>query len=182
MEKVKNPMNTDHTKHKLFELYAELIHQQEKWEGLIKAFLADELKKLDAEHGSKSQLSMTEIHVLSCVGDNEPINVTSIAEKMNTTKATVSRISTKLLSAGFLHRTQLSDNKKEVYFRLTPAGKKLHGLHKYYHQKVEQRFLSFFDQYTEEEILFAERLFRDLVTKWYPSSGEIEEGLHSVFK
>ncbi len=116
-------MNTDHTKRNIFELYAELIHQQEKWEGLIKAFLADELKKLDVEHGSKSQLSMTEIHVLSCVGDNEPINVTSIAEKMNTTKATVSRISTKLLGAGFLHRTQLSDNKKEVYFRLTPAGK-----------------------------------------------------------
>ncbi|MCY8280089.1 MarR family transcriptional regulator [Bacillus inaquosorum] len=175
-------MNTDHTKRNLFELYAELIHQQEKWEGLIKAFLADELKKLDAEHGSKSQLSMTEIHVLSCVGDNEPINVTSIAEKMNTTKATVSRISTKLLGAGFLHRTQLSDNKKEVYFRLTPAGKKLHNLHKYYHQKVEQRFLSFFDRYTEEEILFAERLFRDLVTKWYPSSEEMEDGLHNVFK
>lgn len=116
-------MNTDHTKRNLFELYAELIHQQEKWEGLIKAFLSDELRKLDVEHGSKSQLTMTEIHVLSCVGDNEPINVTSIAEKMNTTKATVSRISTKLLGAGFLHRTQLSDNKKEVYFRLTPAGK-----------------------------------------------------------
>lgn len=116
-------MNTDHTTRNLFELYAELIHQQEKWEGLIKAFLSDELRKLDVEHGSKSQLTMTEIHVLSCVGDNEPINVTSIAEKMNTTKATVSRISTKLLGAGFLHRTQLSDNKKEVYFRLTPAGK-----------------------------------------------------------
>lgn len=83
-----------------------LIHQQEKWEGLIKVFLSDELRKLDVEHGSKSQLTMTEIHFLSCVGDNEPINVTSIAEKMNTTKATVSRISTKLLGAGFLHRTQ----------------------------------------------------------------------------
>ncbi|MCY8721646.1 MarR family transcriptional regulator, partial [Bacillus sp. S10C12M] len=29
-------MDTDHTKRNLFELYAELIHQQEKWEGLIK--------------------------------------------------------------------------------------------------------------------------------------------------
>ncbi|MGW6054093.1 MarR family transcriptional regulator, partial [Bacillus altitudinis] len=47
---------------------------------------------------------------------------------------------------------------------------------------AEQRFLSFFDRYTEEEILFAERLFRDLVTKWYPSSEEMEEGLHNVFK
>ncbi|PRP53149.1 MarR family transcriptional regulator [Bacillus halotolerans] len=175
-------MNTDHTKRNIFELYAELIHQQEKWEGLIKAFLADEMKKLDQEHGQKSQLTMTEIHVLSCVGEHEPINVTSIADKMNTTKATVSRISTKLLGAGFLHRTQLSDNKKEVYFRLTPAGKKLHSLHQYYHQKVEQRFLSFFDRYTEEEILFAERLFRDLATKWYPSSEEMEEGFHNVFK
>lgn len=52
---------------------------------------------------------------------------------------------------------------------MTQAGKKLHGLHKYYHQKVEQRFLSFYDRYTEEEILFADRLFRDLVAKWYPS-------------
>ncbi len=65
---------------------------------------------------------------------------------------------------------------------MTPAGKKLHGLHKYYHQKVEQRFLSFFDRYTEEEILFAERLLRDLVTKWYPSSEEIEGGIHGVFE
>ena len=51
-----------------------------------------------------------------------------------------------------------------------------------HHQKAEQRFLSFFDRYTEEEILFAERLFRDLVTKWYPSSEEIEGGLPSIFK
>lgn len=65
---------------------------------------------------------------------------------------------------------------------MTQAGKKLHGLHKYYHQKVEQRFLSFYDRYTEEEILFADRLFRDLVAKWYPSSEEMEEGFHNVFK
>ncbi|KAA6454102.1 MarR family transcriptional regulator [Bacillus atrophaeus] len=173
-------LNQEQAKRAIFELYTELIHQQEKWEGIIKTFLSDEMKKLDHGSSHKPQLTMTEIHVLSCIGEHEPINVTSIADKMNTTKATVSRISSKLLKADFLRRTQLSDNKKEVYFRLTPAGKKLHGLHQYYHQKIEQRFISFFDRYTDEEILFAERLFRDLVTNWYPASDTIDHVIQDL--
>ncbi|KXZ18828.1 MarR family transcriptional regulator [Bacillus nakamurai] len=156
----------EHAKHTILERLTDIFHQQERCEEEIRASLAGRIEQLREENGKKLQLTLTEIHVLSCIGDHEPINVTSIADKMETTKATVSRICSKFLQAGFLRRTRLSDNKKEVYFRLAPAGKELHSLHQEYHENIKERFMRFLDRYTEEELLFAERLFRDLSANW----------------
>ena len=88
--------------------------------------------------------NMTTIHVISCIGHDEPINNTGIAKKMNLSKANITKISSKLLKEGLIKRFQLTDNKKEIYFRLTPSGKQVFELHeKFYQQKVDQfsRFL-----------------------------------------
>ena len=58
-------------------------------------------------------------------------------------KASITKISKKLLALDLIHRTQLNDNRKEVYFRLTPQGKKLFELHRALHEAEEQRFMRF---------------------------------------
>lgn len=161
----------DHAKHMILEGLTDIFHEQERCQEDIRASLAGRMDELREGNGKKLQLTLTEIHILSCIGDHEPINVTSIAEKMKTTKPTVSRSCAKFLEAGFLRRTRLSDNKKEVYFRLTPAGKELHSLHHEYHELIKQRLLAFLDRYTDEELLFAERLFRDLSANWRSVNG-----------
>ncbi|MBY8912564.1 MarR family transcriptional regulator [Bacillus sp. YC2] len=161
-----DPSQLEHAKHMILERLTNIFHEQERCQEDIRMSLAGRMDELREENGKKLQLTLTEIHILSCIGDHEPINVTSIAEKMKTTKPTVSRSCAKFLQAGFLRRTRLSDNKKEVYFRLTPAGKELHGLHHEYHEIIKERLMKLLDRYTDEELLFAGRLFRDLSENW----------------
>ncbi|NOJ73519.1 MarR family transcriptional regulator [Paenibacillus alvei] len=159
-------VNSTYSKHTFYELFIDLIHQQEQHEFMIQKHIAKVLNKLGDEFDQELQLNITELHVISCIGEHEPINVTSLAERLRISKATVSRICSKLLSNDIIRRTQLSDNKKEVYFRLNPKGKRLNVLHDRAHQELEQRFSDILDQYNEEELLIVQRLFRDILNNW----------------
>lgn len=159
-------VNSAYSKHAFYELFIDLIHQQEQHEFMIQKHIAKVLNKLGDEFDQELQLNITELHVISCIGEHEPINVTSLAERLRISKATVSRICSKLLSNDIIRRTQLSDNKKEVYFRLNPKGKRLNVLHDRAHQELEQRFSDILDQYNEEELLIVQRLFRDILNNW----------------
>ncbi|MET3210311.1 UNVERIFIED_CONTAM: DNA-binding MarR family transcriptional regulator [Paenibacillus sp. PvR008] len=97
----------------------------------------------------------TDIHVIDCIGRHEPINVTTLADRIELSKGTVSKVSTKLLKEGWIRRTQLNDNKKEIYFRLTPLGKKLFLVHERLHVKVQHQLLQFLDRYS---VVFLETL------------------------
>lgn len=153
-------------KHAIYNIFVELIHQQEQHEDLIQKHIAQEMRKLGDDFDEDLQLNITELHVISSIGEHEPINVTALAERLRTSKATVSRICSKLLSMDIIRRTQLSDNKKEVYFRLNPKGRKLNVLHEDVHHELEQRFLGILDSYNEDELLIVQKVFRDILNNW----------------
>ncbi|ALP36538.1 MarR family transcriptional regulator [Paenibacillus sp. 28ISP30-2] len=108
-----------------------------------------------------ASLNLTDIHVIDCIGRHEPINVTALADRIELSKGTVSKVSTKLLKEGWIRRTQLNDNKKEIYFRLTPLGKKLFLVHERLHVKVQHQLLQFLDRYSTEELNVLKRLLSD---------------------
>ncbi|WP_407053257.1 MarR family transcriptional regulator [Paenibacillus dendritiformis] len=134
-----------------------LIEQEESWE------IATFRKKALKEGLSEGAYNFTIIHVIDCIGRYEPINSTSIAEKMELSKASITKMTSKLFDEGFVKRTQLNDNKKEVYFRLTPKGRRLFDLHEHLHQVEENRFLQFLDRYTPEQLDCIKQFSRDLV-------------------
>lgn len=143
----------------IHECFIQFLQQKEQYEARItETYLEDIRKHMDVEFN----LNMTELHTISCIGEQEPINVTSIAEKLNLSKGNTSKIAKKLLEAGWVRKAQLNDNKKEVYFRLTPAGKKLFAAHDDLHKKEEQRMYEFLERYDETELEFIKRLFEDL--------------------
>lgn len=96
--------------------------------------------------------NLTSIHVIECIGKHEPINNTSIAEKMNLSKASITKISTKLHAEGYIKRSRLNDNKKEVYFSLTSKGRHVFEAHEAMHAKIDRRFLSILDSFSETEL------------------------------
>ncbi|MCM3293922.1 MarR family transcriptional regulator [Paenibacillus sp. MER 180] len=159
-------VNSPYSKHALYDIFVELIHQQQEHEDAIQKIIVQELRKLGDEFSEELQLNVTELHVISSIGEHEPINVTALADRLRTSKATISRICSKLLSYDFIRRTQLSDNKKEVYFRLNPKGKKLNVLHERVHGQLEQRFLGILDHYDEDELLIVQKVFRDILNNW----------------
>ncbi|RCX22543.1 transcriptional regulator [Fontibacillus phaseoli] len=147
----------------IHEFFIRFLQQKEQYETRIAStYLEDIRKHIDADFS----LNMTELHTIACIGEQEPINLTSIAERLNLSKGNTSKIAKKLLEAGWVRKAQLNDNKKEVYFRLTPVGKKLFAAHDELHTKEEQRMYEFLERYSEAELEIIKRLFEDL-TEFY---------------
>lgn len=107
--------------------------------------------------------NMTTIHVIDCIGSHEPINNTSIAEKMNLSKASITKISAKLLKEGCIKRSQMNDNRKEVYYSLTSKGRQLFEVHASMHDIIERRFIGVMSSFSEAELQAALKFFQTMI-------------------
>lgn len=145
-------------KSQLHEGYLKFVHQHERLSGTE---IVHFQKLCQLENIKKFDLNLTAVHVLDCIGRHEPINSTAIAEIMELSKASITKITGRLLEAGWVTRTQLNDNKKESYFRITPAGKEIFRLHLRLHEEEKERFFRFLDQYSEEELRTIQRFLLD---------------------
>lgn len=144
-------------------IYDQLLHFSHLHEQRLELELKEikELVQLHQLKGVPGNLST--IHVLDCIGNHEPINHSAIADKLKLSKASITKISKKLLALSLINRTQLNDNRKEVYFRLTPHGKQLFEMHRTLHEAEEQRFIGFLDSYSDSELQTILKFFQGMV-------------------
>jgi len=133
-------------------IYEQLLHFSHLHEQRMELELKEIRKMVELQQLNNVPGNLSTIHVLDCIGDHEPINHSAIAEKLKLSKASITKISKKLLELELIYRTQLNDNRKEVYFRLTPQGKQLFEMHRAMHEAEEQRFIRFLDHYSESEL------------------------------
>ena len=68
------------------------------------------------------------------------------------TKGAISKITKKLIEKDFIESYQKSDNKKEIYFRLTEQGEVIYKVHEELHKEFRERDKAVFEQVTEEQI------------------------------
>ncbi|PLS09013.1 MarR family transcriptional regulator [Bacillus halotolerans] len=136
------------TKQLIYDIYVRLLHLNEQ---KANTSLRQFFKEAAEEDVIDVPKNITSIHVIDCIGQHEPINNTGIAKKMNLSKANVTKISTKLIKEEFINRYQLTDNKKEVYFKLTRKGRQIFDLHEKLHKKKELAFYQFLDSFSQDE-------------------------------
>lgn len=74
-------------------------------------------------------LYRSEMELLEKIDAYPSSNLSDLSEKSGVTKSAVTQMSAKLLSKGLIEKYQSPQNKKEKYFRLTPAGQQVR--HKY---------------------------------------------------
>jgi DNA-binding MarR family transcriptional regulator len=145
-------------KQHLHDRYLRFLHLHER----LSETEIDQFFHLAEEHSIKAaSLNITSVHVIDCIGRHEPINSTAIAERMELSKASITKISGKLLADGLVKRTQLKDNRKEIYFRLTVRGRKVFELHNRLHQTEAARFQLFLDRYSDEELTVIRHFLQD---------------------
>ncbi|WP_369899935.1 MarR family transcriptional regulator [Bacillus manliponensis] len=140
------------TKQTIYDNYLQLLHlNEQKTDQDIQAFF----KQAVEEEIQYVPTNMTSIHVIACIGENQPINHTTIARKMNLSKANITKINKKLMQENLITRFQSSDNKKEVYFELTPKGYSLFQLHEKIHNQKEEEFYQFIGTFSnlEQEVI-----------------------------
>lgn len=151
---------SDGIKRLLYERFLHVTHLNEQ------IFIAegDEFTHLARLQGMDSiPNNLTSVHVIDCIGNNEPINNTSIAERMNLSKASITKISTKLLEEGFIKRSQMNDNRKEVFFSLSPKGRQIFDVHATMHEHFERRFIAALHTFSESELQASLKFFQTMI-------------------
>ncbi len=133
----------------IYESYLELLHLNEQKADSIQSLFGIYLNKdepLDLLPGN-----MTSIHVIQCIGDHEPINHKGISRTMMISKANITKVTRKLQEDRLIRTVKLNDNKKEVYYKLTPEGRKVHDMHMKVHNEKKRAFMNMIEAFSVEE-------------------------------
>ncbi len=96
--------------------------------------------------------SYTEMHTIDSIGKIENPNVTKIAQKLNLTKACISKIIKKLIEKKSIETYKNPDNKKETYYKLTSKGCEVFNAHLKMHENWCEKDKEFFEQFKKSEL------------------------------
>ena len=108
------------------------------------------LNKFKMEESLKAYKS-SEVHCIEYIGSNADTNVTKLSEYFYMTRGAMSKLTKKLIKKGVIESYQKTDNKKEIYFRLTEQGKEVYKTHEKLHKEFQERDKAIFEQVTEEQ-------------------------------
>ncbi|WP_413378578.1 MarR family transcriptional regulator [Paenibacillus taichungensis] len=93
----------------------------------------------------------SEVHCIEYIEKNVDSNVTKLADSFYMTRGAISKLTKKLIEKGLIESYQKSDNKKEIYFRLTEQGKVIYQIHEDLHNEFQERDKAVFEQVTDEQ-------------------------------
>lgn len=124
-------------------------------------------------------ISLAECHVIDCIERNEMLNTTAIAKKLNITKGGISKIAARLIKKNMIEAYRLTDNQKEIYYRLKPLGRKVFELHEALHMEAEEVFKKIFSMYSKSELAFAGRFLADITAAIRTTTGPKQDELNN---
>ena len=116
-------------------------------------------------------VSLVECHVIDCIERNEMFNTTAIAKKLNMTKGGISKITTRLIKKNMIEAYRLTNNQKEIYYRLKPMGRTIFEFHEIVHKEAEEVFKKIFSGYSQGELEFASRFLADVTAAIRTTTG-----------
>lgn len=125
----------------------------------------EELSIPDYEILLSKRLTISEIHVIDCIGKNRLPNAKFIVKELGLTKGAISKITAKLLDKGFIKGSRFEDNKKEIYFTLTIQGKEIFEAHKKIHDIENEKIKTILEQYKKDELQIINNFLDDLLNK-----------------
>lgn len=110
---------------------------------------------------ANGELSIAEFHTLECISQGEDCRraVGEIAEALGVTVPTVTVCVNKLVKKGYVTKTRSEKDARIAIIELTPEGKKMNRLHRYFH---EQMVMAISHEFNEEEIDCLLRCIRKL--------------------
>ena len=109
------------------------------------------LNKFKMESALK-ECTSTETHCIEYIEKNSDSNVTKLADAFYMTRGAISKLTKKLIKKGYIESYVKSDNKKEIYFKLTPKGERIYKIHEELHEEFTKRDEPAFQKITEEQL------------------------------
>ena len=94
----------------------------------------------------------SELHIIAAIGDLEQPNVTSLADYMGMTRGGICKNIKKLTEAGLISSYQRDGNVKNIYYRLTDAGKMIYERHAEAHKAWIARDMAFMEGFSDKQL------------------------------
>ncbi|MEF2824551.1 MAG: MarR family transcriptional regulator [Peptococcaceae bacterium] len=136
-----------------------LISQLEERKNFINEYvLKQALKEIEA----LPEISITEFHVIAYIGNHQNVNGMRLSQEMGMTRGGISKVMSSLQKKNLIESYSEPDNKKKVYYRLTPLGMRINQFHNEKHQQRDQTFAKFLDTFSDEEKAVVLKFIKEL--------------------
>lgn len=106
-------------------------------------------------------LTITELHVIEAVGDGEPHFMGQVARKLRVTLPALTEVVDRLEEKGLITRQRSGNDRRKVAITLTEEGRRAFGLHRHFHERMVEAFLSRTNESNKPELLDSLRRLRD---------------------
>jgi DNA-binding MarR family transcriptional regulator len=123
------------------------------------------------DYGLGFPLYHSEVHLLEAIKFCKGVNAGEIARYLGITNGAVSQVAKKLINKALIETYQTEDNRKEVFFRLTPLGNKACAGHQRHHKKINASLIKFVEQLDEKDYRAILDFF-DVLIKLTPDNEE----------
>ncbi len=110
------------------------------------------IEKLPIRVGDGLEISTREVHTIQAVGEHKEMSVTDVSTYFGVTKSAASQLIKRLVNKGFLKKTQVPDNNKELHLSLTGLGWKAFDAHERFHGKDMDRLVRHLEAYPMQQI------------------------------
>ncbi|MDR1322781.1 MAG: MarR family transcriptional regulator [Gracilibacteraceae bacterium] len=104
------------------------------------------------DYGVGFSLHHSEVQLLDTIDLCPDANAGELARHIGVTGGAVSQVTKKLLDKGLVESYRMPDNRKEVFFRLTPLGEKVCRGHEKHHEKTDESFQNFISRSSEKDL------------------------------
>lgn len=99
--------------------------------------------KVPKDYGTGDVLTRADLRFLQEVFRTPDSNAVALSRQLGITRGAVTQTGNRLEERGFLERYAQQGNKKERYYRLTPAGEAVRVAHKKYHDEANRQICQY---------------------------------------
>ncbi len=127
---------------------------------VISKYMASE--RIPKDFGVKQKLYPSEIHMIHAIGKNSGINVTDLAAYLGITKGAVPKMVSKLKAKRLVESFRSSENRKEVYLRLTDEGRKAQRGYLQYHRDRNAYLKKFYNKLSGDDVELIKKVLNEM--------------------
>lgn len=125
--------------------------------------LINDRAKKSRDYGTGDLLFHAEVHMLVAIGNHPNANASELARKLGITSGAVTQVVKKLTRKKLVEKYQRAENRKEVFFRLTPKGARAHAGHERAEKQLFGALIDYVNGRSPRELQAIERFFDHLV-------------------
>ncbi|MEI6089566.1 MAG: MarR family transcriptional regulator [bacterium] len=121
-----------------------------------------ELEESAKEQFSFNELTLTQMHYLETINQQQNPNLTELALEMGLTKPSVTVAIDKLIEKEYVYKVKSDEDRRSMHLHLTEKGKLLNQMHDYAHKLLAERMISVFD---DDELTVLKQLLKKYLNR-----------------